>query len=292
MGHNYLASFDPYTQTFQQITPPHGRSGIMGVAVATDDTIWFAEQYANYLGHYFPSTNRFQTYPLPTLTIPDPNNAGNMLSLPSAPNDVALDAKGNIWFTELNADSIGRLDPHNGNIRQYPLSQKRSVQALNPYGITIDAQGMIWFTESSNDHIGRLDPATGKISLFTMPGLAPNTTLMEISSNAEGMIWATSFSSSLLLSFNPHTSTFTPYYVPTSGNGSSGLYGLTVTNSNDVWVTVAAQNVIARLDVAGNHFIYYHIPTNASFPLGIVMGTNNTLWFTEAGSDKIGMLRP
>jgi len=24
----------------------------------------------------------------------------------------------------------------------------------------------------------------------------------------------------------------------------------------------------------------------------VVMGVNNTLWFTEAGSDKIGMLRP
>ncbi len=26
--------------------------------------------------------------------------------------------------------------------------------------------------------------------------------------------------------------------------------------------------------------------------LGVVMGAHNTLWFTEAGSDKIGMLRP
>jgi virginiamycin B lyase len=292
MGHNYLASFDPRTQTFQQMIPPHGRSGIMGVTVAPDNTIWFAEQYANYLGHYLPSTNRFQTYPLPTLTIPDPSNAGKMLSLPSAPNDVVLDAKGDVWFTELNADSIGRLDPHTGRIRQYPLSTKRSVQTLNPYGITIDIQGMVWFTESSNEHIGRLDPASGKISLFTMPGLAPNTTFMEIASDAQDMIWATSFSSSLLLSFNPTTSTFTPYYLPSSGNGTSGLYGLTVTTSREVWVTVAAQNVIARLDAAQNQFIYYHIPTNASFPFGIVIGTNNTLWFTEAGSDKIGMLKP
>src|SRR5689334_7556684 len=40
MGHNYLAVFDPHTHTFSQITPPHGRSGIMGVLVAPDDTIW------------------------------------------------------------------------------------------------------------------------------------------------------------------------------------------------------------------------------------------------------------
>jgi virginiamycin B lyase len=292
MGHNYLAVFDPRTQTFQQMTPPHGHSGIMGVAVAPDDTIWFAEQYANYIGHYFPSSEQYRIYSLPILTIPDPGNAGKTLLLPSAPNDIALDTHGGVWFTELNADSLGRLDTATGNIRQYPLSAKKSIQTLDPYGITVDQQGMVWFTESSNNHLGRLDPATGKISLFTMPGLGANTTLMEIASDAHGTIWATTFTAGLLLSFNPHTSTFTPYYVPSTGNSTGGLYGLTVTAKGQVWVTVSAENVIARLDVVGDHFVYYPIPTKDSVPLGVVMGANNTLWFTEAGSDKIGMLEP
>ena len=38
MGRNALAVFDPRTQAFQEITPPHGRSGIMGIQVAADDT--------------------------------------------------------------------------------------------------------------------------------------------------------------------------------------------------------------------------------------------------------------
>ena len=263
----------------------------MGIAVASDDTIWFAEQYANYIGHYFPSSGHYRIYPLPTLTIPDPGNAGKMLSLPSAPNDLALDTHGGVWFTELNADSLGRLDTATGNIRQYPLSTKKSIQTLNPYGITVDQQGIVWFTESSNNHLGRLDPATGKISLFTMPGLGANTTLMEIASDAHGTIWATTFSAGLLLSFNPQTSTFTPYYAPSTGNSTGGLYGLTVTARGQVWVTVSAENVIARLDAVGDHFIYYPIPTKDSVPLGVVMGANNTMWFTEAGSDKIGMLK-
>jgi virginiamycin B lyase len=291
MGHNYLAVFDPRTQAFQQLTPPHGGSGIMGVAVAPDDTIWFAEQYANYIGHYFPSSGLYRIYPLPTLTIPDPGNAGKMLSLPSAPNDIALDTHGGVWFTELNADSLGRLDTVTGDIRQYPLSTKKSIQTLNPYGITVDQQGMVWFTESSNNHLGRLDPATGKISLFTMPGLRANTTLMEIASDAHGTIWATTFTAGLLLSYNPHTNTFTPYYAPSTGNNPGGLYGLTVAPKGQVWVTVSAENVIARLDVVRDHFVYYPIPTKDSVPLGVVMGANNTLWFTEAGSDKIGMLK-
>src|SRR6266446_5490556 len=148
MGRNYLTVFDPRTQTFRQWTPPGGKYGIMGIQVAPDDTIWFAEQYANYIGHYFPATGRYQLYPLPTITVPDPSNPGKTLSLPSAPNDLALDAQGNVWFAEFNGDSLGRLDPHTGLMQHYPLSATRSVQTLYPYGVTIDPQGMVWFTES------------------------------------------------------------------------------------------------------------------------------------------------
>src|SRR5438094_10112570 len=164
MGHNLLAVFDPHTQKFQQITPPHGRSGIMGVVVASDDTIWFAEQYANYIGHYLPATRQFQPYPLPILTVPDPGLPGKTLALPSAPNDLALDNQGNVWFTELNANALGRLNIQSGQTQQYPLASTKTTKALNPYGITIDPQGTVWFTEASTSHIGRLDPTTAQIS--------------------------------------------------------------------------------------------------------------------------------
>src|SRR6266704_2588208 len=138
MGRNYLAVFDPRTRTFEQMTPPHGRYGMMGIQVAPDDTIWFAEQYANYIGHYFPTTGRFQLYPLPRLTIPDPGNPGKTLTIPSAPNDLVLDAHGTLWFTEFNADALGRLDPRTGRMQQYPLADKKSVQTIDPYGVTVD----------------------------------------------------------------------------------------------------------------------------------------------------------
>jgi len=266
MGRNFLAVFDPRSQAFQQMTPPRGHYGVMSVQVASDDTIWFVEQYANYIGHYFPTTGHYQVYPLPMLSVPDPSHAGKTLTLPSAPNELVLDAHGTVWFTEFNADALGRLDPHTGLMRHYPLSARRSVQKLIPYGVTVDQEGMIWFTEVNAGRIGRLDPVTGRIHLFTSsrPELSP----MEIASDAQGNIWVTSF----------------------SGPGTGGLYGLIVTPTGEIWVTVLAENVVARLDVVAHRFIYYAIPTPGSEPLGIVTGVNHTLWFTEV--DKIGMLRP
>src|SRR2546421_544364 len=81
MGQNALVVFDPRTQTFQYLVPPAGQHGIMGVLVAPDDTIWFAEQAANYLEHYFPATGRYQMYALPWLIIRDPGHAGQKVSL-------------------------------------------------------------------------------------------------------------------------------------------------------------------------------------------------------------------
>jgi len=288
MGVNVLAVFDPHTHTFKQLTPPQGRSGIMGIQVASDDTIWFAEQYANYIGRYFPTTGRFRTYPLPWLTVPDSSNPGHTISLPSGPNDLAFDAHGNLWFTEFNADMLGRLDTHTGLIQLYPLSATKSVEKLLPYGITIDSQGIVWFTESSNNRIGRLDPATGSIRYFTPP--EPDGQLMEIASAPDGMIWATAFTPGLLLRLDPRTGNFTSYNAPFTGSDKSGLYGLLITPGGDVWVTVSAENVIARLDVAANRFIYYTIPTKDSLPLGLVMSADHTIWFDDV--DSIGMLRP
>ena len=290
MGHNYLAVFDPHSGTFQQRIPPHGRDGIMGILVAPDDTIWFAEQYANYIGHYFPITGTYQIYSLPTLTIPDPSDASKTLTLPSAPNDLAQDKQGNVWFTELNADIIGKLDPHTGIVQQYPLSPNKSVQKLDPYGITVDPQGRVWFTEASNAHVGRLDPSTGKLQLFTPPN--SSYSLMEIASDSHGTLWITSFTSGLLLNLNPQSGIFTPYFAPFTGGEAGGIYGLTITSNGEIWITLSAENAIARFDLTTHHFVSYAIPTKGSLPLGLVMGTNHTLWFTEAGSDKIGMLQP
>src|SRR5579863_6300703 len=290
MGHNYLAVFDPRTDTFQQMVPPRGQSGVMGVQVAPDDTIWFAEQYANYIGHYFPATGHYQLYPLPDITTPDPSDSSKILTLPCAPNDIVLDANGNIWFAELNSDAIGKLNPRTGALQQYHISNPPTVQKLDPYGITIDPQGFIWFTEASTDHVGRLDPNTGKFTFFTMPGAV--LPLMEIASDPHGTIWITSFSNGLLLSLNPHTGKFTPYYAPFTGNNAGGVYGLTISPNGEIWVTIPALNTIAQLDVAANHYVYYSIPTPSSLPLGLVMGANHTIWFTEAESSKIGMLKP
>jgi len=288
MGQNALVVFDPRTQVFHYLIPPHGHSGVMGVQVAPDDTIWFAEQFANYLGHYFPATGRYALYPLPWLTVPDPTHAGQMDSLPSAPNELVLDAHGVVWFTEFNADRLGRLDPVTGLLRSYPLAAHASIQTLYPYGITIDPSGMLWFTEAGTNRLGRLNPTTGAMRFFTAP--VSQAFLMEIASDAQGTIWVTSFTPGLLFCLHPARGTFTSYLAPVQGGTRSTLYGLLVIPSGTVWVTMLEANAVARLNIATRRFLPYPLPTPGMQPLGLVMDASQTLWFT--GINAIGMVRP
>jgi streptogramin lyase len=288
MGENALVVFDPRTQTFEYLLPPHGHHGIMGVQVAPDDTIWFAEQYANYIGHYIPATGRYQLYPLPWITVPDPGRAGQKLSLPSAPNELALDAHGDVWFTEFNADRLGRLDPRTGRMQHYLLAPKPSVQTLYPYGMAIDELGNVWFTESGNNRLGRFDPKTGALLIVAVPD--SQALMMEIASDGRGSLWVTSFTPGLLFRYEPRTGTFTRYTVTLRENNPGPLYGLLVPTSADVWVTILAEDVIAHLDARTGSLLYYRIPAPGSLPLGLVIDADQNLWFT--GLDKIGILHP
>ncbi len=288
MNRNYLGMFDPHRGHFWQQTPPSGKWGIMDMAVAPDDTIWFAEQYANYIGHYLPQSGTYKTYALPTISRPDPSQSGKTLRLPSAPNDIALDKHGTLWFTELNTNAIGSLNTANGSLRQYPLPSVQKGQALNPYGIAVDTQGTVWFTEATTSRLGRLDPASGQVSYFTPSGVA--SSLMEVVSDARGRIWATTFTGGQLLRFDPVRASFTIYNAPAPHGASGGLYGITIGSNGNIWITVTAENLLARLDTQAGRFSYYAIPTPNSLPLGLVEGPDQSIWFTEAGSNKIGKL--
>ena len=287
MGINALASFDPHTRQFQQLHPPHGDAGIMGTIVAPDDTIWFAEQSADYIGHYNPRTNSYRIYNLPTIFTPDPNNKGHKLSLPSAPNDLTLDAHGTLWFTEMNANALGALNTTTGTITHYAIPTAKPAQALNPYGILADAHGIIWFSELGSNNLGRFDPIIHTFHFFTLPGTS--NPLMELAQDRQGTIWATTFSTATLVAFHPATSTFNTYTIP--GSNSGELYGITITPHNAIWVTAPTINAIARFDPTSRHFTPFAIPTGGSMPFGIVSTNATTLWFTEAVSDKIGCLQ-
>jgi len=156
-----------------------------------------------------------------------------------------------------------------------------------PNELVIEPQGDIWFTESGTNRLGRLDPTTGTLRLLSAPD--PHALLMEVASDAQGSLWMTTFTPGLLSHFTPGSGTFTSYLAPLGGTTRSALYGLLVPPAGVVWVTILAENVLARLDVKARRFVSYHIPIPDSEPLGLVMDSSHAIWFTGVGT--VGVLR-
>jgi serine/threonine protein kinase len=82
--------------------------------------------------------------------------AGNITEFPlpiysSQPNGITAGPDGNLWFTQWNADRIGRIST-SGTITEFSLPASPS----QPDGITAGPDGNLWFTEYDGDQIGRI----------------------------------------------------------------------------------------------------------------------------------------
>ncbi|SVE19194.1 uncharacterized protein METZ01_LOCUS472048, partial [marine metagenome] len=88
----------------------------------------------------------------------------------SSPSDLAFDAQGNLWFTEINGNKIGKLVPSetepgtSKGIQEYELPNPNS----KPNYLIVSKDGQVWFSEMAG-RIGKLDPVTGKISEYPVP---------------------------------------------------------------------------------------------------------------------------
>src|SRR6267142_7027463 len=66
------------------------------------------------------------------------------------PHDPAVGADGALWFTEQMQNKIGRVDPVNGEFKEFPLKVKDS----GPHGLVADHEGNSWFTGNFAHYIG------------------------------------------------------------------------------------------------------------------------------------------
>lgn len=97
-----LGRLDPRTGAIQEFAVPAivsgaSASGVYGLAVGADGTIWFTDVGDNAVGQFQPSSEQFTFYPIPTAE--------------STPFGLALDSSKNVWFTEgaPGANAVGML---------------------------------------------------------------------------------------------------------------------------------------------------------------------------------------
>jgi virginiamycin B lyase len=74
-------------------------------------------------------------------------------SADSCPHSITTGPDGNLWFTEPQANKIGRVTPA-GDFTEYVVPTADSY----PRAIALGPDGNLWFTESRAKKIGRIAP--------------------------------------------------------------------------------------------------------------------------------------
>jgi len=201
--------------------------------------------------------------PLVTAPSTELTSAGGPRGITSGPD-------GNVWFTEISGNKIGRITPA-GVITEF-----LTPTASGPDGITTGPDGNLWYAGFNGNKIGRVTPA-GVITEFAA-GAVSGPAL--ITSGPDGNLWFTEFNSHKIGKMTT-AGVLTEF---TAGiTALSQPYGITAGPDGNLWFTESAANKIARI-TTGGAVTEFPLPTPNSFPAAIVTGPDGALWFAETGT--------
>ena len=286
--------------TITGFTIPASHSEALEITAGPDGNLWFTEPFANQIGQLMPvNTDVLNSITVPadaTVTTPAPNSitfpAGSTIPsgfvLPagtiaefaigaSSSNPIGITAgpDGNVWFTQVNSNQIGRITP-DGTITEFAVPSSNSFADA----ITAGSDGSLWFTETSANKIGRITPTATTISNpTTVPADATITTP-----------FGTTFppGSTIPAGTVLPLGTITEFAIPTDYSFPTAI---TAGADGNLWFGEGSADQIGRLTPSGI-FTEFPIPTVGSFPDAITPGPDGNLWFIESLGNKIGRLDP
>lgn len=191
-----------------------------------NNTLFFTEYDANRLGslRYVNGQWILQEFTVPTSS--------------SRPNDISVDNKGFVWFSESDANKVTRFDPWKAEFSEYSVES-----GSRPSGVVVDKYNLVWFTMSDANKIARLDPRTATYDTYNVPTDHSRPTYIDADSN--GSLWFTELDSGKIGRFPLNATEFIEYTLPDT---AVGPYHINVTRSTgEVWATESRRNGIVRI---------------------------------------------
>ncbi len=209
------------------------------------------------------------------------------------PAFVAIDASGNVWFTEPNSHAIGELNPQNLLWNQWKVSG-----GSTPFDLTFDKNGDLWFTDFDANSIGFFNPNTDKLVENPIP--TPDSNPYGITRDPSGNIWFTEnrLSVGQIGSFTPTASGRVAIVEHRVSTAQPHL--ITTDTQGNIWYSEGFGGSIGEYKPASGNSVDYpvslgkcgHEAVCKTHISGICVDTAGDIWYSDSELDLVGYLIP
>ena len=230
-GIEMLLEFDPEKgEVISHATPSFGFLIHINVDL-TDDTVYFCQPGNNQIVSYRRDKG-YREYRIPTAS--------------AGPGRLDFDSKGNIWFPELYADKLAKLEPKSGKFEEWDLPVKHGTPAF----CRVDANDVVWVSLPMGDTI--LTFKDGKFKEYKIPtgGSLVSTSVTD----PEGNIWFTeggwrgSAGGNKIARLDPKTGKVEELNVPTP---NAQPLGIIIDKTGTMWFEQMNAGKIGRIKPLG-----------------------------------------
>jgi virginiamycin B lyase len=210
-------------------------SGPVGITAGPDGNLWFTEFTVDKIGRITPD-GTISEFALPAAAVTAASTSTPAAqSTPKGVTEITVGPDSNLWFTEENANQIGRITP-DGTITEFPLVGPNNY----PTSIITGPDKNIWFTEVGTGKIGKMTTA-GLVTSYFIP--TRHSGPSSITVGPDGNIWFTETNINRIAKINPKSGKITEVPLPA---GDSGPFGITTGPDNALWFVESKANKVAR----------------------------------------------
>ena len=209
----------------------------------------------------------------------------------SAPQAIAVDGAGHVWFTEKVGKSLTMFDPEKKSYSVHALPA--SWGGVGPFRVVSGSGGDLWFSlrrwadsESEINLLGQFIPDRNVFRKHLLPkGIVPE----DLAVDRDGIVWFLNPDQNRIHRFRPVDADLQGYLIPTDNGYPRGI---ALDDKNGLWFAEANINRIGRFDRVDHTFREYDIPTPFANPGGITVDGSGRIWFVELTANQIGVFYP
>ena len=267
---NTVTAYNTSSGTFSTYITSTINAHPSGITVGPDGDIWFTEPGAGQIATI--AAQRLKEFVVGAGTSP--------ALMASGPNS-------SLFFTEPGANAIGAINTGSDTVSG-PFAIPTAN--ANPLGIATGTDNNVYFTEYNAAKIGRFNTTTQTVDEeIALPAGSVNPAIML--QGPDTALWFTENNPAgpKLGRLSVTTGKITEF--PLTGAGSATA--LVVGFDNNLYFLDAKNNAVGVFIINSQTSSEFPIPTNnalltAPFPIGMSLGPDDKIYFTEANIDKIG----